>query len=468
MIKDERPIVVGIGEALLDCFKNGTQELGGAPLIFAYHAAKSHCKGVIVSAIGVDDEGNIDDNGKIIINELIRHNLWGETKEFVFPVKNKLSGIVEVDDSDRNKPLYDITADAAWAYIPCSVKDKEGNDILIGLAEKTAAVYFGPLASYCGNLSKGTSKQSIDTFIGHVPKESWKIFDVNLRDNLDYGEELIREYIDKCNVLKANEEELDYVGRLFSVADGNPNKKGEELMKCCDNVQILILTKGEKGSTVFWRDKKEDENKNMVFSQSIHIAVEPENTVGAGDAMAGTFIGELLHGRSIPEAHYLAAQRSDLVCKEGKSMPDIPGKDFFFSHSRCDNVAVDIFYHKFTNNGYTVYKDNPELLPGINIGNDIADAITNCKVFVYFSSKTANESENVLDEINMAITNEKDIVIIMLDDSLYHNSVREYLEPIHHERFNMYRRLHNSKYDMFSELDDVSKKVFEFYNVRTK
>lgn len=68
----------------------------------------------------------------------------------------------------------------------------------------------------------------------------------------------------------------------------------------------------------------------------------------------------------------------------------------------------------------------------------------------------------------MAITNEKDIVIIMLDDSLYHNSVREYLEPIHHERFNMYRRLHNSKYDMFSELDDVSKKVFEFYNVRTK
>ena len=54
-LTDERPIVIGIGEALFDCFKDNTnsqddtnkrEELGVAPLIFTYHAAKSHCKGV--------------------------------------------------------------------------------------------------------------------------------------------------------------------------------------------------------------------------------------------------------------------------------------------------------------------------------------------------------------------------------------------------------------------------------------
>ena len=56
--------VVGIGEALIDCFPNSdkekelkTRKLGGAPTIFAYHAAQSGWKGMIISAIGDDPNG---------------------------------------------------------------------------------------------------------------------------------------------------------------------------------------------------------------------------------------------------------------------------------------------------------------------------------------------------------------------------------------------------------------------------
>ena len=388
--------------------------------------------------------------------------------------------------TDKKEPEYNIKTNAAWTDILWSDNDKNKKDKenkLVKLAEKTSAVYYGPLASYCSDISKGTSRYAIETFIKNVPddKDHYKIFDINLRDNPNekgeykvalYDDILIRKYIDdfNCNVIKANKIELDCLGEIYKIKEKeekiDSNTLGEKLLKeCCPKVKILILTKGEEGSTIFWRDINDE---STIFSQSIHISVESKNTVGAGDAMAGAFIGELLHGRSIPEAHYLAARRSDLVCKKGTSMPDIPGKDFFFSYSKNDTVVADLFYHKLNNNGYTAYIDRSELLPGSIIEEDIPDAIANCKVFVYFSSKDANVSENVLDEINMAIEKKKDIAIIMLDDSPFHETVSKYLEPIYHERFNLYGKLHEPKYDMFVELDKVSSNIIKFCKDRTK
>jgi len=465
ILTDERPIVVGIGEALLDCFKNedGSErvELGGAPLIFAYHAAKSHCRSVIISAIGNDGLGNY-------IKEQV-------VQKGVTPVFNtideKPTGLVDVKGYDTNNPQYSIHQDAAWSEIQVS------DDELEKWAQKTAAVYFGSLAGSLGE----TSKDTIHKYLEKVPKSCWKIFDVNLRYDPDNKEllnknDLIINYIkEECNILKVNKKELDCVSKLFEISE--PNCKGEKdsdiigksLMDNCSNIKILILTKGEKGSTVFWRDENDEK---MILSQSIHISVDLKNTVGAGDAMVGAFIGELLYrnGRGVSEAHLLAAKRAEKVCKDEnrRSMPDIPGTDFFFSYSKKDNEIVMWFYKKFiSNNKYTVFKDIPVIKPGSNLGNTIGEAIDNSQVFVYFSSENANKSPNVIWEIKKATKAKKNrIVIIKLDDSPYPEEVRKDIEHISYLRFDYYKETEYMKLDKEKQLDYDYNQIIDFYDNR--
>lgn len=461
-LKDERPIVVGIGEALFDCFQNvdtNTKEeiaLGGAPLIFAYHAAKSHCRGVIISAVGKDGIGSY-----------LKKQV---TKKGVTPVFNtvddKNTGLVNVNNDDPNNPLYSIKKDSAWTEIKLS------DDDLKKWAGEAAAVYFGSLASHCGE----TSKTTIENFLKTVPKDCYKIFDVNLRCNQDeYNEDMIREYVNECNVLKANEDEIIYVGRIYGIVEKESDKKenkedsytiGKKLMEqYCSNIEILILTKGEKGSTVFWKDG-DKENAKTIYSQSIHISVEPKETVGAGDAMAGAFIGELLNGRTKSEAHLFAALRADLVCKEG-SMPQIKGTDFFFSYSKKDKEVVDMFYNKFIDSKeYTVFKDTPDIKPGKKLGNVIGEAIENCQVLIYFSSENANKSPNVIWEIKKAILTKKDIIVIKLDDSQYSEEVRQDLETIKYLRFDWYKRTKYLKLSIRRNLDDNYNEIIDIYKAR--
>lgn len=476
-LKDERPVVVGIGEVVMDCYENGTSKLGGAPLIFAYHAAKTRCKGVIISAVGNEDDNSIKNqvNDNNIKNQVINKG--------VIPVFNtvgdKPSGTVEVK-GDLDKPEYDINTNAAWTEIKST---EENEKCLNDLSKEAKAVYFGTLASSCG----GSSKDMIDKFIEDVSngkttqniiKDGFldqhnnvllKIFDVNLRqDNKDKEHitteqtSVINDYIKKCNVLKINKKELKLLHKNAQITETDDDKAGEMLMEQFGNVQILILTKREEGSTIFWRDS----NMEGIFCQSIRIRLKPKHTVGAGDAMVGTFVGELLNGESIQIAYTKAVQRANLVCNDEKknSMPEFNGKDFFFSFSKNDNVVVDLFYNKFTENKkYTVFKFNQDILPGEKSGISIPDAINNCHVFVFFSSSEANESDNVITEINIAKENHKNIIIVKLDDSHYPESLKD-LEPIQYEIFELYQKLHDENYSVFQQLDDIYKKIIEYYN----
>lgn len=420
--KDERPIVVGIGEVVIDHYSSDNSEkLGGAPLIFAYHAAKTHCKGVIISAVGKDDGNSIEDKA---------------IKKGVIPVFNtvdKPSGIVDVK-GDPNKPEYDIKPNRAWTEIKCT---EENEKCLNEVSKEAKAVYFGTLASSCG----GSSKDTIDKFIEDVSKGKTtqdiikdgfldkynnvllKIYDVNLRQD-EIGKErispeqslVIIDHIKKCNVLKVNKKELEVLLEIAKIKENDSDKAGETIMNKYSNLEILILTKREEGSIIFWRDK----NMKGIFCQSIRIRLKLEHNVGAGDAMVGAFIGELLNGESIPYAYTKAVQRANMVCrdKERNSMPEIPGKDFFFSYADEDRDIVSLFEKEFVDKGITVWRDKSSRnLLDNSLWNDIFDAIERCKVFVYFSSKNANESPNVKQEIEKAKQCKKKTLIIKLDES---------------------------------------------------
>ena len=423
----EKHYVVGIGEALFDIFKNeDKEELGGAPLIFAYHAAQSHCKGVIVSAIGTKENGEVDEVGKRILDELDKLHL---SKEYIFEIKNKPSGTVDVDNSNLEDPSYTLRTDVAWANIPYDEKLDE-------LAKQTKAVYFGVLASYV----PGTSKDTIDRFLDSVPDDCLKIFDVNMRQSL-YSEEMISKYLNKCNVLKVNNKELEDLCMMLNI-NGGDVEKCYSILNRFSNILILIVTMGRYGSSVYWHpqpnddnkdDKKEDKNddKKEIAYSSLGMPVELKNTVGAGDALAGAFIGELLRGKTHVAAHHFAARRAVMVCEAEKSMPPITQNDIFISYSwKDESIVAGVFCKMFESWGFSIWRDKNKTRNGDDFNELIKQAIKNSGIVVFFSSRDANISPYVEQEIKYAKDNKIPIIPIKLDNSLYYGELSSMLNTI--------------------------------------
>lgn len=440
-MKNKDYYVVGIGEALLDYFPNSDKEkkletsnLGGAPTIFAYHAAQSGWTGMIISAIGRKPDG------KEIKERIKNHHLKSCLK--TIKIKGNHPSIVNVNyvKGDRNKAEYTIDPNSAWSEIPYS-------DRLSNIARKTKAVYFGTLASFCGQ----TSKATIDKFLDEVGKDKncLRIYDVNQRVNPNnkklYSKDLILEYIKKCNVLKVNLEELNDICDWEGIKALGEIKKCKELMAKYP-LRYLILTMGEDGSSVFWRDK---EHGNKIASSSLSMPLNVNNTVGAGDALAGAFIGEILRNKTPIHAHHFAVHRSAVVCEKGDSMPLDLGRYLsdnyaFISYAREDEFAVKYWFCRcFEERGIPFWIDQKRLRYGDNFSEEIENAIRNCEVFIFFYSKNAKNSEWVHKEVEKARKYDKHIIPILLDNLkdepydkdnvLYKESVARLLEE--KERF---------------------------------
>ena len=50
------------------------------------------------------------------------------------------------------------------------------------------------------------------------------------------------------------------------------------------------------------------------------------DTVGAGDSFTGSFVGSILNGKPVPEAHKTAVQVSAFVCTQNGAMPIVPDR----------------------------------------------------------------------------------------------------------------------------------------------
>ncbi|MBR6886195.1 MAG: carbohydrate kinase, partial [Bacteroidales bacterium] len=72
---------------------------------------------------------------------------------------------------------------------------------------------------------------------------------------------------------------------------------------------------GVNGSYVFY-------DGGMSFLDTPKVTVA--DTVGAGDSFTGAFVGSLLGGKSVPEAHRTAVKVSAYVCTQSGAMPVIP------------------------------------------------------------------------------------------------------------------------------------------------
>ena len=284
-----KPYIVGLGEVLWDVLPEGKQ-LGGAPANFAYHVSQFGHDALAISAVGNDALG---DETLEALN--VRH------LQHLMPRVDNPTGTVQVTLDDDGIPTYVIREGVAWDNIPFTAE-------LEDVAQNTRAVCFGSLAQ-----RSPVSRATIQAFLNAMPKDSLKIFDINLRQNF-YNKEIIREALTACNILKINDEELVLIGRLFEHPGLDIENKCWLLLGKY-NLDMLVLTCGVNGSYVFTPG-------SVSFQET--PTVEVADTVGAGDSFTGTFVSGLLAGKSIEETHRLAVDVSAYVCTCKGAMPKLP------------------------------------------------------------------------------------------------------------------------------------------------
>lgn len=284
-------IVVGMGEALWDVLPEG-KKIGGAPANFAYHVSQFGLDSCVVSAVGDDKLG-----------QEIRENFHQKALQTMIETVPYPTGTVQVTLDQVGVPCYDIKENVAWDNIPFTSALEE-------LAKNTCSVCFGSLAQ-----RSVVSRETINRFLDAMPDgdDKCKIFDVNLRQGF-YNQDLLENSMQKCNILKINDEELITVSRMF----GYP---GIDLKDKCwillgkYNLKMLILTCGVNGSYVFTPGQ-------ISFCETPKVKVA--DTVGAGDSFTATFVSAILKGKTVPEAHRLAVKVSAYVCTQNGAMPVLP------------------------------------------------------------------------------------------------------------------------------------------------
>lgn len=286
-----RPVVVGLGEALWDVFPDG-DHFGGAPANVALHAAALGAESWLVSAVGQDARGDA---------ALERLDAAGVRRDTVARLAAHPTGVVRVTLDAAGHPVYDIARDSAWDYLPWSVPMQQ-------LAHRADAVAFGSLAQ-----RSPTSRTTIRRTVAATPRSSWRLFDVNLRQNY-YDGEVLKASLAMANAVKLNEEELPVVSRLCGIADAAPL---DQLRGLCARftLRLAALTRGACGAVL------------VTPSDMCESAAPPTvvaDTVGAGDAFTATLLIGLLAGRPLDEVSRRANAVAAFVCSQPGATPQIP------------------------------------------------------------------------------------------------------------------------------------------------
>ncbi|MXV49376.1 carbohydrate kinase [Pedobacter sp. HMF7647] len=260
---------VCFGEILWDEFED-EKRIGGAPLNVALHLKKHGVESYIISAAGVDE------NGRNLIDYCDSTEL---NTGFIQTNHSLETGVVTVHLNADKHATYTIKQPVAWDEIQFS--DEAARKV-----SEADAFVFGTLAC--------RSKTSRDTLFKLLPSARLKVLDLNLRAPF-VDDELIRQLLDKADLVKINEDELLYLSRLFGQKDGNIAIE-TQIRNLASQIKAdnICVTLGDKGAALLFDDK---------FYSHPGFMIKVADTVGAGDAFLAALINEILQGR--PAFEYL-------------------------------------------------------------------------------------------------------------------------------------------------------------------
>lgn len=283
-------MIICFGELLWDLFPSG-KKLGGALANCCYRLSELGNDTRLISRIGNDSLGN---EAIRILNEK------GLSTELIQIDKKFPTGIVEIEVSPNGDAEYNIIKNVSYDFI------EVGKDIL-DLAESSECFIFGNLIQR--NIKSRNSLYEL-TEATHF---SLKVIDLNLRKDC-FTKETIIESLNRANVLKLNNEEVEVV----KVSSNLSTKCFEGFCEKIANkysLDSILITLAEKGVYAF--DIKEGHCEIEGYPSTV------VDTVGAGDNFTAGFIHKRLHGSNFFEACEFANILGALATSKSGGMPEI-------------------------------------------------------------------------------------------------------------------------------------------------
>jgi len=283
-------IIAGIGELLWDVLEE-SEELGGAPVNFSYHANSLGAKGYAISTVGDDRRG------KAALAVLEKRKM---STRYITVREGSVTGYVLANVDDKGVASYSFPDDVAWDHLTLA-------EPTLSLAKEVDAICFGSLGQ-----RSPKARLAIVSFLQATRPDTLRIFDINLRQHF-YTTEIIQNSLKLANVLKLNNEELEVLGVINDI-------KGDEsslLKKLVEkyNLQLAVLTRGGKGSLLV---------SPADISSHPGCPTNIVDTIGAGDSFtAATALG-LLKGYNLSTINDHANRVAAFVCSQKGAMPLLP------------------------------------------------------------------------------------------------------------------------------------------------
>ena len=282
--------IAGIGEVLWDVLPEGRQ-LGGAPANFVHHVNALGGQGVLVSRVGDDELG-----GEVF--ELLAQR--GINPGMIAVDPDHPTGTVLAEVDAQGKAEYVFPPDVAWDFM-------EMRSELKSLAGEVGAVCFGSLAQ-----RSPCSRATIQGFLNMVPRDSLKVFDINLRGSF-YTREVVEDSIERADVLKISDEELPVVAAMFGMR-GSDEEMLAALIEGYD-VDLCALTRGAEGSLLVTRAESHDHPG---------LPTRVKDTIGAGDSFTAALTLGLAVGWNLEKINERANAVAAAVCGQTGGMPLLP------------------------------------------------------------------------------------------------------------------------------------------------
>ncbi|MES2455118.1 MAG: carbohydrate kinase [Bacteroidota bacterium] len=289
-MKDETyPNVTAVcfGEILWDVLPDGPQP-GGAPFNVAYHLHKLGVAPGVVSRIGNDE------NGRKLEGLLTK---WGLQTTLLQVDEQHETSQVLARMNNGNEVSYEIVAPVAWDFIQIT------DQLLAGIKSAKYLIY-GSLASR-NEVTKNTLYQLLDS------TEAVKVFDINLRPPF-ISRPLLEVLLQKADIVKFNEAELDIVQSMFNGKYGTEAEKVRFVMERFQTSGIIV-TKGEFGASYYTNE------------QAYHTwgnEVKVKDTIGSGDSFLATFIASQHQGLSPSDSLQNAVAMGGFIATKKGGCPE--------------------------------------------------------------------------------------------------------------------------------------------------
>jgi fructokinase len=278
--------ITAIGEILFDIYPE-TKNLGGAPLNFLYHVQKLTGKGNIISCVGNDVLGN-----KVI--EFLKSS--GIPTSYIQIDHLHLTGVANVKLNKNKVPTFRIDENRAYDFI--EITDKVNQLI----NKKTGCLYFGSLAQ--------RNKVTRDTIKSLFGKKIKYFCDLNIRQKF-YTKEIINKSLLNADALKINIDELKLINKLLFGDRFSLEKDANKVLEKF-NIELLAVTKGKDGSTLFTKNETDD------YKTTLSGIVD---TLGAGDAFAAVFCIGYLRKWKLNKINKLANDFASEICRIKGALP---------------------------------------------------------------------------------------------------------------------------------------------------